>query len=100
MLEKEKLGAMQAHLAGKMPSPKAPSAVSHPRPTGGTDCRGAGEGPLQGALDLSLHPGPGISRAPVPPGPHMPRPGNLSLSNYKPSDLKIPKHRDPKFAKQ
>nr|XP_045729506.1 forkhead box protein P3 [Mirounga angustirostris] len=33
VLEKEKLGAMQAHLAGKMAPTKAPATVSHPRPT-------------------------------------------------------------------
>lgn len=48
VLEKEKLGAMQAHLAGKMALTKAPSAVSHPRPVGGTDYWGAGEGPCRG----------------------------------------------------
>jgi hypothetical protein len=42
-LEKEKLGAMQAHLAGKMALPKDPTAVSHPRPLD-LDCW-AGEGP-------------------------------------------------------
>lgn len=31
-LEKEKLGAMQAHLAGKMALAKAPSVVSTPLP--------------------------------------------------------------------
>ena len=45
MLEKEKLGAMQAHLAGKMAQTKAPSAVSHPRPTGGTDGWAVGKAP-------------------------------------------------------
>lgn len=43
-MEKEKLGAMQAHLAGKMALTKAPSVVSHPRPDVGTDCWGKGVG--------------------------------------------------------
>lgn len=53
---------------------------------------------LQGAGDLFLHPGPGIS-GPLSPAPNMPRPRNLSLSTYKPSDLKIPNH-DLEFAKR
>lgn len=52
VLEKEKLGAMQAHLAGKMTLTKAPSTVSHPRPTGVRDnWRGWGRG-------LNLEPRP------------------------------------------
>ena len=54
---------------------------------------------LQGAGDLSLHPGPGIS-GPPSPAPNTSRPGNLSLSAYKLSDLKIPRHHDLEFAKQ
>lgn len=58
VLEKEKLGAMQAHLAGKMTLTKPPSVVSHP-----------GLMAAQTAGDLSLHPGPGI-RAPIPNSKH------------------------------
>ena len=39
---------MQAHLAGKMAQTKAPSAVSHPRPTGGMDGWAVGEAPAGG----------------------------------------------------
>uniref|UniRef100_A0A452TLU4 Forkhead box P3 n=1 Tax=Ursus maritimus TaxID=29073 RepID=A0A452TLU4_URSMA len=68
VLEKEKLGAMQAHLAGKMALTKAPSTVSHPRPTGGG----------RGWRGLILAPRPWDS-GPLSPAPNMPRPGNLSL---------------------
>lgn len=89
VLEKEKLGAMQAHLAGKMAPTKAPASVSHPRPTGGW--RGAaGTSPHTHALRLWA-PVPSSKRAqawkPVP-------------SDYKPSDPKIPKHHDLGFSKQ
>lgn len=47
-LEKEKLGAMQAHLAGKMALAKAPSVVSTSRPEAADlNCRGARQEPLR-----------------------------------------------------
>ena len=75
VLEKEKLGAMQAHLAGKMVQTKAPSAVSHPRPhrwhgrlgSGRGSCRVQGTYPCTQVLgslgpcpQLQTHPDLGI----------------------------------------
>lgn len=94
VLEKEKLGAMQAHLAGKMALTKAPSVVSHPRPDNSTDCWETGRGgTLQSAEDLSSHPDPGTS-GPMSPALNMPKPENLSPSTYGPSESTLLKHHD------
>ena len=69
VLEKEKLGAMQAHLAGKMAPTKAPCAVSHPRPTGGADSWAVGETPA-GGRGLILAPRSWDLWAPVPSSKH------------------------------
>ncbi|XP_010831509.1 PREDICTED: forkhead box protein P3 [Bison bison bison] len=71
VLEKEKLGAMQAHLAGKMAQTKAPSAVSHPRPhrwhgrlgSGRGSCRVQGTYPCTQVLG-SLGPRPQLQTHP------------------------------------
>lgn len=93
VLEKEKLGAMQAHLAGKMALTKAPSTVSHARPVGSTDCLGGGE------WGLVLAPRPQDIWAPVPSSKHS-QIWKSVPSNYKASDPKIPKHHALEFSKQ
>lgn len=67
VLEKEKLGAMQAHLAGKMALTKPPSVVSHPRPHGSTDCWWKGPAVCRGPILTS---GPWDVWAPVPNSKH------------------------------
>ncbi|XP_059241240.1 forkhead box protein P3 [Mustela nigripes] len=66
VLEKEKLGAMQAHLAGKMALTKAPSTVSHPGPTSAPNM------PRPGDLSPRLQIPP--SGTPVTTGPAWPSP--------------------------
>lgn len=87
VLEKEKLGAMQAHLAGKMALTKAPAAVSYPRPEGsktrdlGGTLKGAWEPVLTHSLWVHIHA----------------TPENLSPSTYKHFH---PTHLDSEFSKQ
>lgn len=84
-LEKEKLGAMQAHLAGKMALTKAPSTVSYPRPDSSTDSWEQGKGPPGYRRPILTH-RPWDLWA-LSPAPNMPRPENLF-----PSDSKLSKH--------
>lgn len=90
VLEKEKLGAMQAHLAGKMALTKAPSTVSHPGPTSGT-------GGWRGRREPALAPTSWDSVPPIPSSKHA--------QTWKPfpsvtNTPKVPKHHDLGFSKQ